>query len=109
MCVCVQINDRQTLLNSIVRVSLWHDPLIGDRIFLGQVNLSISTLKLPLVHDAWYWLCSRPLPPAKTNKPDSGSLRLKVHYSQDVLYPLAAYDPLTHLLVGGLDTSVSTC
>lgn len=107
-CFTVQVKDRISLLNSIVRVSLWHDPLIADRIFLGQVNLSIGTLKFPMSHDGWYWLCSRPLPPGQANKADLGALRVKVHYSQDLIYPLQVYDPLRHLLLRGLDSPVSS-
>ena len=82
-----------------MRVSLWHDPLIGEKIFLGQVNLSIGSLKSFLNHDGWHWLCPRPTAPTQANRPDIGSLRIKVYYSQDVIYPLKVYDMLSHLLV----------
>ena len=105
----VQIKEPLSLLNAIIRVSLWHEPLLGDRIFLGQVNLSISSMKiLPLTHDGWHWLCPRPLPPGKVNMPtDLGSLRIAMHLSQDVIFPVAVYDPLLQLLVRGLDSPVS--
>ena len=105
--VLVQVKERPSLLKAVVRVGLWHDPLIGDRVFLGQVNLSIGSLDVPLFKDGWYWLCSRPHPPGQANKLDVGSLRIKAHFSRDLIYPLRAYDPLTHMLLRGLDTPVS--
>ena len=94
------------LLNAIVRVSVWHDPLIGEKVFLGQVNLSIGSITVGnWTHDAWYSLCSRPATPAQASRSEIGALRVKVQYSQDVIYPLKVYDALSQMLLG---TAVSS-
>lgn len=96
------------MLNSIVRIGVWNDLLLGDKVFLGQVNLSISTLQTPLEHKGWYWLRARPLTPATpTSKTDLGSLRIKIQYRKDLIYPLAAYEPLEQLLLRDLESPVS--
>lgn len=104
----MQFKDMKSLLNTIIRVSVWHDPLIGEKLFLGQVNLSIGSFTPPnWSHTGWYWLCSRPTAPTQNNPPDIGSLRIKVHYSQDVIYPLRIYDNLSHMLVESTTSPVS--
>ena len=106
--LCVQLKDRLSVLNFILRVGLWHDLLLGDKVFLGQVNLSLGTLQTPLDHEAWYWLCARPpTPPTPANKLELGSLRIKIHYSKDLIYPLTTYDPLQQLLMQDLESPVS--
>lgn len=97
------------MLNAIVRVTVWHDPLIGEKVFLGQVNLSIGSFTIGnscWSHDGWYWLCPRPATP-QASRPDIGSLRVKVDYSQDVIYPLKVYDALSQMLVEMTVPSVS--
>ena len=93
------MKDVKVLQNAIVRVSVWHDPLLGERVFMGQVNLSIGTCKHNWNHSGWHELCPRPTPPDLPDGPELGSLRLKVKYSQDVIYPLEVYETLSHFLV----------
>lgn len=96
----LQFKDMKHLLNAICRVTLWHDPLIGEKLFLGQVNLSIGSITTPhWSQDGWYWLCPRPATPTQANRPDFGALRVKLQYSQDVIYPLKVYDPLSQMLL----------
>lgn len=103
-----QFRDLKHLLNAIVRVTVWHDPLIGEKVFLGQVNLSVGGVTTPYwTHDDWYWLCSRPATPTQASRPDIGSLRIKVEYAQDVIYPLKVYDALSQMLVEATVSSVS--
>lgn len=98
------------MLNTIVRVTVWHDPLIGERIFLGQVNLSIGAISTPSwSHEDWYWLCSRPATPTQASRPDIGSLRIRLEYTQDVIYPLKVYEALSQMLVETTESSVSVC
>lgn len=106
--ICIQFKDIKHLLDSIVRVSVWHDPLIGEKVFLGQVNIAIGNVTTPSwSHSGWYWLCPRPTSPVLAHRPDIGSLRVKVVYSQDVIYPLHVYDTLSLMLVESTALSVS--
>jgi hypothetical protein len=95
------------LLNAIVRVGIWHDPLIGEKMFLGQMNLSIGSITIGnsiWSHDGWYYLCPRPVTPTQSSRLDIGSLRVEIKYSKDVIYPLRVYDALCQML---LETTVS--
>ena len=104
----MQFKEENHLLNTIIRVTLWHDPLIGEKVFLGQVNLAIGSITTPSWnHSGWYWLCPRPVTPAQACRPDIGSLRVKIQYSKDIIYPLKVYDMLSEMLVESTVSSVS--
>lgn len=76
--------------------------------FLGQVNLAIGNITMPSWnHSGWYWLCPRPVTPAQASRPDIGSLRVKIQYSKDIIYPLKVYDVLSEMLVDSTVSSVS--
>lgn len=76
--------------------------------FLGQVNIAIGNVTTPSwSRSGWYWLCPRPTSPVQAHRPDIGSLRVKVMYSQDVIYPLHVYDALSLMLVESTASSVS--
>lgn len=99
-------------LNEIV-VQLWHSAGMADDLFLGEVRLSArGKQELQYIQkSAWYSLLprlsdSRPVkscatPPGTRLSCENslGSLRLKLHYQVDHVFPPANYDPLLNLLI----------
>ena len=83
---------------------MWHQQLIGEDIFLGQVHLSLASLDPFLSHsyEAWYSLCPRTeVMPTKI-----GSVRMLVSYHEDYILPLSTYQPLLSLLTNSLTEPV---
>lgn len=99
-------------LNEIV-VQLWHSAGMAEDLFLGEVRLSArGKQELQYVQkSAWYSLLprsteSRPVkscatPPGTRLSCENslGSLRLRLHYQADHVFPLANYDHLLNLLI----------
>lgn len=102
-------------------VSAWHDVGMGENVFLGEVKIPIhgKQQQNSLQPDAWYFLQprtsqSRPMrscatPPGTRLSSDNslGSLRLKLVYTADHVFPLATYDGLLNLLVQSLDQPIT--
>lgn len=99
-------------------ISLWHDaPGMGENIFLGERRLQLrgKQHQNAIQPSAWYFLQprtsqSRPArscatPPGTRLSCDNslGSLRLKLHYTFDYVFPLATYDSLMNLLLQSID------
>lgn len=101
-----------------VNVAVWHDVGMGDDVFLGEVKIPLHGRQQQnaIKGDAWYFLQprtsqSRPArsnatPPGTRLSSDNslGSLRLKLVYTADHVFPLATYDNLLNLLLLSLDT-----
>ncbi|XP_055637330.1 GTPase-activating protein isoform X2 [Toxorhynchites rutilus septentrionalis] len=101
-----------------VVIGLWHDsPGMGDDVFLGEIKLPVrGKQQLNAVQQsAWYYLQprtshSRPTrtcatPPGTRLSCDNslGSLRLKLNYNADHVFPLATYDQLLNILIQSID------
>ncbi|XP_053697913.1 GTPase-activating protein [Sabethes cyaneus] len=101
-----------------VVITFWHDsPGMGDDVFLGEIKLPVrGKQQLNAVqHSAWYYLQprtsqSRPsrtcaTPPGTRLSCDNslGSLRLKLNYTADHVFPLATYDQLMNILIQSID------
>lgn len=100
-----------------VNVALWHDVGMGENVFLGEVKIPMHGRQQQnaVKADAWYFLQprtsqSRPArscatPPGTRLSSDNslGSLRLKLVYTADNVFPLATYDHLLNLLLQSLD------
>ncbi|XP_058823590.1 GTPase-activating protein [Topomyia yanbarensis] len=101
-----------------VTITFWHDsPGMGDDVFLGEIKLPVrGKQQLNAVQQsAWYYLQprtshSRPsrtcaTPPGTRLSCDNslGSLRLKLDYSADHVFPLATYDQLLNILIQSID------
>ncbi|XP_031838164.1 ras GTPase activating protein 1 isoform X2 [Nomia melanderi] len=96
-----------------VVVGLWHaSPGMGEQpAFLGEVRVTLRGLqKQPTsTTTAWYFLQPRAAKhrPSKISStstptgvlPGLGSLRLKIHYTADHVFPSAMYDRLRNLLL----------
>ncbi|XP_076662029.1 ras GTPase activating protein 1 [Halictus rubicundus] len=96
-----------------VVVGLWHaSPGMGEQpAFLGEVRVTLRGLqKQPTsTTTAWYFLQPRAAKhrPSKVSStstppvtlPGLGSLRLKIHYTADHVFPSAMYDRLRYLLL----------
>ena len=82
----------------VVRVAVWHQTLLGEDIFLGQVHLLLSWLELGKEYEAWYALTPRKEEPSSPPGEGVGSMRLTVVYHEDTIYPAAVYHPLRVLL-----------
>lgn len=103
---------------SEITISLWHaSPVMGDDVFLGEIKLQVRGRQQQnaLQTNAWYFLQPRSshsraarscaTPPGTRLSSDSsmGSLRLKLHYTADHVFPLATYDNLLNLLIQSMD------
>ncbi|XP_063697126.1 GTPase-activating protein [Culicoides brevitarsis] len=103
---------------SEITITLWHDsPVMGDDVFLGEIKLQVrgKQQQNALQPCAWYFLQPRSThsrqprscatPPGTRLSSDSsmGSLRLKLHYTADHVFPLATYDNLLNLLIQSMD------
>ncbi|XP_058446512.1 GTPase-activating protein [Malaya genurostris] len=101
-----------------VVITFWHDsPGMGDDVFLGEIKLPVrGKQQLNAVQQsAWYYLQprtshSRPsrtcaTPPGTRLSCDNslGSLRLKLNYTADHVFPLATYDQLLNILIQSID------
>lgn len=102
----------------IVVIGFWHDsPGMGDDVFLGEIKLPVlGKQELNAVQQsAWYYLQprtshSRPTrtcatPPGTRLSCDNslGSLRLKLNYNADHVFPLATYDQLLNVMIQSID------
>lgn len=99
-------------LSEIV-VQLWHSAGMADDLFLGEVRLSArGKQELQYIQKtAWYSLlprssdalpgksCATPPGTRLSSENLLGSLRLKLHYQADHVFPLANYDHLLNLLI----------
>lgn len=102
-------------------VAVWHDVGMGDNVFLGEVKIPLhgKQQQNSIKPDAWYSLQprtshSRPArscatPPGTRLSSDNslGSLRLKLVYTADHVFPLATYDSLLNLLIQSLDQPIT--
>ncbi|KAM7358389.1 ras GTPase activating protein 1 [Cochliomyia hominivorax] len=107
-----------------ISVTLWHDASgMSDKVFLGEVKLPMQNKQQQsaVQSSAWYYLQPRSLssttrsvssntrscatPPGTRLSGDStiGSLRLKILYTADHVFPLATYDDLMNLLLESVE------
>lgn len=107
-----------------ITVAVWHDASgMSDKVFLGEVKLPMRNKQqqASIQPSAWYYLQPRSLsssmrsvnpsarscatPPGTRLSGDStiGSLRLKILYTADHVFPLATYDDLMNLLLESVD------
>ncbi|XP_020290837.1 GTPase-activating protein isoform X2 [Pseudomyrmex gracilis] len=105
-----------------VVVGLWHASAgMGEQpVFLGEVRVTLKGLqKLPTSSTtAWYFLQPRAAKhrPSKISSnstppgtlPSLGSLRLKIHYTADHVFPSEVYDRLRNLLLQSVDVQPIT-
>ena len=100
------MNNLRELGDAIVRVSVWHQqPLLTEDVFLGQVNIALTTFDMSRSHNGWYQLCARQ-GGGQTPRPDVGSLRIRVSYCEDFIFPLKVYAPLQTSLLNSLTCQV---
>lgn len=108
-----------------ITVAVWHDASgMSDKVFLGEVKIPMHNKQQQssVQSSAWYYLQPRSLssttrsvnstttrscatPPGTRLSGDStiGSLRLKILYTADHVFPLATYDDLMNLLLESVD------
>lgn len=104
-----------------ISVAVWHDVGIGENVFLGEIKIPMhgKQQQNSVKSNAWYFLQprtsqSRPArscatPPGTRLSSDNslGSLRLKLVYTADHVFPLATYDGLLNLLIQSLDQPIT--
>ncbi|XP_053668607.1 GTPase-activating protein [Anopheles marshallii] len=101
-----------------VVISFKHaSPGMGDDVFLGEIRIPVrgKQQQNAVQPSAWYFLQprtsqSRPMrtcatPPGTRLSCDNslGSLRLKLNYTSDHVFPLATYDQLYNVLIQSID------
>jgi len=104
-------------------VSMWHSVgMAADDQFLGEVRLPTRGKQelQYLQQSAWYFLmprssqarpvksCATPPGTRLSCENSLGSLRLKLHYQADHVFPLANYDNLLNLLIQSVDQRLIT-
>lgn len=103
-------------------VTVWHDVGMGEDIFLGEIRIPLhgKQQQNAIKADAWYYLqpratLTRPTrscatPPGTRLSSDNslGSLRLKLVYAADHVFPLATYDNLLNLLIQSLEMPITS-
>ena len=90
-----------------MRVAIWHQQLLGEDTFLGEVHLSVGALSTSRSHEAWYTLSSHWEVQEEPSTSTVGNLRLLVSYHEDLIHPMSGYEPLKQLLLDGLVEEVS--
>lgn len=104
-----------------VNVAVWHDAGMGDNVFLGEVKIPMhgKQQQNSVKPDAWYFLqprtsqtrparsCATPPGTRLSSDNSLGSLRLKLVYTADHVFPLATYDNLLNLLLQSLDQPIT--
>ncbi|GAB0094917.1 GTPase-activating protein [Sergentomyia squamirostris] len=100
-----------------ITVGVWHSGGMGEDVFLGQVKLPLRGRQEQnaIQPDAWYFLQPRPShsrPVTSCATPNGtrlscnsslGTLRLRLHYAADHVFPLATYDALLNLLLQSVE------
>jgi len=89
--------------DGILRIILKDWNAIGGPDFLGQITIPIVVLPKTEEYDRWYILKPKKKKD-KTKKPskknmDLGSIRLKLKYMEEVLFPIHIYDDLIQYLI----------
>lgn len=104
-----------------LNVTVWHDVGMGEDVFLGEIKIPMhgKQQQNAIKPDAWYYFqprttLSRPMrscatPPGTRLSSDNslGSLRLKLVYTADHVFPLATYDNLLNLLIQSLEQPIT--
>lgn len=108
------------LLECVIRISVWHQSLLADDTFLGQVNnvccccyccccyvqvnLSPMEMRKGQLYDLWMVLGPRQ---ELSSSADNGSMRLSVQFKENFIYSSEVYEPLKALLYSSLNMKVS--
>lgn len=103
-------------------VTVWHDVGMGEDVFLGEIKIPMHGKQQQNAiksQDAWYYFQPRSThtrptrscatPPGTRLSCDNslGSLRLKLVYTADHVFPLATYDNLLNLLIQSLEQPIT--
>lgn len=103
-------------------VTVWHDVPMGENVFLGEIRIPMhgKQQQNAIKADAWYYFqprttlaraprsCATPPGTRLSSDNSLGSLRLKLVYAADHVFPLATYDNLLNLLAQSLDQPITT-
>ncbi|KAL5005371.1 hypothetical protein ScPMuIL_018827 [Solemya velum] len=105
----------EDMFDAELSVSLWHDDTRVSRevlggmfpgVFLGEMKISLTDLTSDGVHNAWYFLRARDN--WKNQKQELGSIRLRISYTSDYVFPSEYYDHLRNVLLASSDTEPIT-
>ena len=99
-----QLNSIDDLSDMIVKLSVWHQTLLGEDVFLGHVHLSLAWVEPGKEYSAWYSLTPRCEVGGGVTM---GSMRLTVVYHEDCIHPAAVYEPLRTMLLESISEEVS--
>lgn len=102
-------------------VVVWHDVGMGEDVFLGEIKIPLhgKQQQNAIKSDAWYYFqprtsimrptrsCATPPGTRLSSDNSLGSLRLKIVYAADHVFPLATYDNLLNLLVQSLEQPIT--
>ncbi|RUS78773.1 hypothetical protein EGW08_013457 [Elysia chlorotica] len=95
-------------------VSLFHDDskvsreVLGNMFkgtFLGEVKIPVKDIDVSKPHKAWY--CLQAKETHRSNQQPLGSLRLRISYSADYVFPSKYYNGLRELVLESAETKVT--
>ncbi|KXJ20393.1 Ras GTPase-activating protein 3 [Exaiptasia diaphana] len=89
----------EDLENTIVRCALWSSTLLGEDVFLGEVRIPLNKCDLVAAHEGWYWLGPREDRRSSVSQQSIGSLRVKICYTEDHVFPSSYYDPMREAIL----------
>ncbi|EDO43446.1 predicted protein [Nematostella vectensis] len=90
----------EDLESRVLRCAVWSPSMLGEDIFLGEVRIPLNKCDLSIVHEGWYWLGPREERDSPAQRQGSiGSLRLKVCYTEDYVFPSSYYEPLREAIL----------
>lgn len=102
-------------------VTVWHDVGMGEDVFLGEIKIPMhgKQQQNAIKSDAWYYFqprasqsrstrsCATPPGTRLSSDNSLGSLRLKLVYTADHVFPLATYDNLLNLLIQSTEQPIT--
>lgn len=92
-----------------IRISLQHETGTGFRsTFLGEVRIPLQGIDLEKGYKCWHMLQPRPgeQPDTLLEKPNLGSLRLKIQFTSDYVLSSRYYEPLKSALLSSTGCKV---
>ncbi|XP_033096106.1 ras GTPase-activating protein 3-like isoform X2 [Anneissia japonica] len=91
-----------------LKISVWNNSSsahIGE-VFIGEVKIPLSAIDMSTAtHKAWYFLKPRENSVNRPQKTDMGSLRVRINYLEDQVFPSSYYNTLRDIILKSPEVS----